>query len=287
MMNKKYNEMNIAEMLETLQEARNGVDLMEISKLLWAIGNSYLNEGKFEKVLLYLNLFDDLVGSDDDLYTAFKEQDDEAAKLIEDLANKPSFVKEITDLIEEKGEELTDMKKIQWSILSMARMNWLYEKLSKMEGFEFFSDYEEVVNILAQGIYCECYEDELEMLDEFLENAEEIENFDLYNINNKISMKAGADYEAIDISGINLVDALYGIIDYLQDDEDAEISLDVISDTLHKGYFVRAYETSMYDIPELIEEKERILEDYKFIMEEPDDDDFFMKVESYLAFNGL
>lgn len=288
---KKYDKMSVEEMLAALQDARKKENEVKIAELFWEIANRYLKEGKDEKALSYLHQFDDLVGGDDDLYTKFQDKDDDAADLIEELSLKPSYIKEVADWVEEKAKDLTDMQKMQWAILSMARMNWLFGKLSQLEGFEVFVDYEEVVQIMAQGIYLGIDVEEEDILDDFVLDAGEIDTSAMLSVESKIEIEGQPDYEALDIIGgrlhLDLMLAMDGIVGHLEEDEESKLSLHIVTGNLHRGYFGRAYDMPLHEIPAVVTEKTRIMADYEYIKGEPGEDDFAIKTDEYLASEWL
>ena len=104
--------------------------------------------------------------------------------------------------------------------------------------------------------------EEEDILDDFLLDSDEIENTDVFNVDSKIRIEGYKDYEVMDIIGgslyLHMMLDLYGIINRLEGDKDNEITLKVI-DTLHRGYFARVYDVSVYDMPVLLREKECII----------------------------
>ncbi len=284
---KRRGKMSIDELLAALDEARREEDEVKIANLFWEIASRYQEEEKYEKAMVYLTLFDDLVGGDDDLYDRFQSQDEDAMKQIDELSRKQSFGKEVRDILEEKEKGLTNMQKVQWIILSLARMNGLFDRFSEFDGFEVFCDYEEVIGILAKVIYQGCDAEEEETLDDFVMDIEDVETSAMLSVENRIANDGYADYEAMDLIGselyVHMMDAFNEITDFLENDEECEISLNVIESALHAGYYARICEKSLYEIPALAAGKQRIMSDYEYIKGEPGEADFAMKVEEYLS----
>ena len=283
---KRRGKMGIDELLTALDEARREEDEVKIANLFWEISSRYQEEEKYEKAMVYLTLFDDLVGGDDDLYDRFQNQDEEAMKQIDVLSRKQSFGKEVRDMLDEKEKDLTNIQKAQWIILSLARMNGLFDKFSEFDGFEVFCDYEEVIRLLAKGIYLGCDSEQEETLDDFVMDIEDVETSAMLSVGNRVANDGYADYEAIDLIGselyVHMMDAFNEITDFLENDEECEISLNVIESALHAGYYARICEKSLYEIPALVAGKQRIMSDYEYIKGEPGEADFGMKVDEYL-----
>ncbi len=265
--------------------------MLKLAESFWEKGNQFLKEGKDEKASYYLNLFDDLVGSDDELYEHFHEQDKEALKQIERLRQKPSYMNELEDWISEKGQELTDMQRIQWVTLSLARMNWVFREFSKIKGFESFSVYKSVVNILVEEIR-NGYHINLKVdLDDFILDVEDIEDSVFFSTESNIEIAGYGTYEAKDLIGGGIITdmllTLGSIVDYLKEEEECEIPLRIVVATLHRGFFARVSEEAMQDIDIVEEEKQRIKADFEYIAGNPNTVDYYLKVDEYLTFSWL
>ncbi len=279
---------NIRELMYALEKAYQEEDAVETATLFWEIGQTYLDAGNDEKALVYINRFNDLVSSDDDLYEQFQEKDDKASQQIAQLQEKPSFRKEIQDWVNEKEGELTDLQKMQWNLLTLARMNQLFLKISGIPGFEVFEDFDGMIDMLAEGIYFGLDEEEEdeEILDDFLLDLDDaIEIPIMISSESRVKIKGDADFEALDLVGdslyLNLTLALYGIVNTLEDDEEAEITLNFVPNALHMGYYARTRENAMDAIEALTEEKDRIMSDYEFIKTNPEHEEFVQHINTY------
>ena len=278
--------MRIEELIISLEEAYQKADVVKVATLFYAIGEAYLKEGKEEKALVYINWFDDLVGCDDDLYEQFQDKEEQASKWIALLEEKSSYAKEIREWVNEKDKELSKLQKMQWNLLTLARMNRLFLAFSEVAGFEVFNDIEEIIDLLVGGIYSGCDVEEEERLDDFLLDLEDsIDISTMINGKSKVKIKNGADFEALDLLEDNLYDymmlVLYEIVDLLEGDEDKEISLDFVTNALHIGYYVRTSDKAMEEIIALTEERNRITEDYVFVKANPNAEEFAERIEAY------
>lgn len=279
-------EMNMEELMTALEESYKKKDVVKTATLFYEIGEQYLQQGKDEKALVYINRFDELVGCDDDLYEQFKDKDEQASKWIAELKEKPSYAKEIRDWVTEKGTDLNKFQKMQWNLLTLARMNKLFTSFSDLSGFDVFCDFEEMIDLLVEGIYFECNEEAEDLLDDFLLDLEDsIDISAMLNSKSKIKVKGHADFEALDLIGdglyTNMMLVLYEIMDSLEGDEEKEISLDFIPNALHIGFYARTCEESMYEIAALAEEKNRIMADYEFVKSNPENTEFAERIERY------
>ena len=276
---------NMEELMISLQEAYKETDIVKIATLFHAIGEQYLREGKEEKALVYINRFDELVGSDDDLYEQFHDEEEQASQTIASLQEKDSYRKEIRDWVSAKETELSKFRRMQWNLLTIARLNQLFLKFTELPGFEVFGEFEKMLDLLAEGIYFGCDAEEEEILDDILMDLEDIEMEAMLSCESRISINNRPDFEALDLLGDGLFThmmlALYGIVNTIEGDEDEEISLDFIVNALHIDYYIRTCEESLYEISVLAEEKNRILADYAFVKGKPGDEAFANRMEEY------
>lgn len=273
------------ELMVSLEKAYEKEDIVNIVTLFYEIGERYLKEGKEEKALVYINRFDKIVGSDDDLYVQFQDKDNQASEWIELLNEKASYGKEVRDWVAEQEDDLEEFQKIQWNLLTMARMNQLFYRFSKLSGFEVFEYFEKVLDTLVEALCSGEKEEAKEILDDYLFELEEsIETSAMISRKSKVEIKGQPDFEALDLDGddlyLNMVLFFYDILEVLQGEEQ-DISLDFITNALHIGYYARTSEKSMYEIEPLAEEKNRIIADYEFVKANPENEEFVERMKGY------
>ena len=278
--------MSMEELMYSLEEAYKQEDVVKTAILFWEIGERYLQEGKNEKALVYMNRFDEIVGCDDDLYMQFKDKDEQAAEWIEELSEKESYAKEIRDWVSEKEENLNQCQKIKWNLLTLARMNQLFIKVSELPDFEVFADFEMMIDTLVECLCFGCEEDKKEMLDDFLFEFEDaIELSTMISSKSRVKIKNNADFEALDLVGddfyTNMMLLLNGIVEFFDGEEDEDITLDFVTNALHIGYYARTREEDLYEIKSLTEEKNRIIADYKFVKANLGNEEFIKRIEEY------
>lgn len=112
-MNKRAKKMSTEKLKSSLEKACKKENVVKTVTFLYALGEKYLNEGKDEKALVYINRFDELAGSENDLYARFFNEEEQASEWIAMLGEKPSFAKEMRDWVLLKGEDLNDLQRIQ------------------------------------------------------------------------------------------------------------------------------------------------------------------------------
>ena len=277
---------NLTELMFSLEEAYREENAVKIATLFYEIGEKYLQDGKEEKALVYFERFDELVGCDDDLYEQFQDKDEQATEQIAKLNLKNSYAKEIKDWVLEKGKCLNNFQKLQWNLLTLARVNQLFVKFSELPGFEVYAEFEEMLDILVTGICFGCEEEEKDMLDDFLVDfGGDIETATIISSKSRVKIKNSADFEALDLVEddfqTHMMLLLYRIDEFFEGEAEEEIILNFITNALHIGYYARTREEAMYEIEELAEEKNRIIADYEFVKANPGNEEFVERIEVY------
>ena len=282
----RKNKSNLTELMSSLEEAYREENAVKIATLFYEIGEKYLQDEKEEKALVYFERFDELVGCDDDLYEQFQDKDEQASERIAELSMKDSYAKEIKDGVTEKGKDLNKFQKMQWNLLTLARVNQLFVKFSELPGFEVFTEFEEMLDILVEGLCFGCEEAEKAILDDFLLDLEDdIETATMISSKSRVKIKNSADFEALDLVEddfyTNMMLFLYRIVEFFEGEEEEEITLHFVTNALHIGYYIRTREEAMYEIEALAEEKNRIIADYELVKGDLEKEEFVERIEEY------
>ena len=281
-----YYDRTQEELMFLLEEAYRKEDAVKTATLFYEIGKRYLKDGKEEKALVYMTRFDELVGCDNNLYNQFEDKDEQALKWIAELSEKKSYAKEIKDWVMEKGKELNQFQKMQWNLLTLARVNKLFEKFSELSGFEIFKDFDKGIDMLVKGVCFGCEEEEKEQLDDFIFDLEDaIEISTMISNESRVKIKNNADFEALDLVGddfyTNMMLVINEIVDSFENEEEEDSTLDFVTNALHIGYYARTREEAMYEIEALEEEKKRIIADYEFVKGNLEKEEFVERIKGY------
>ena len=272
----------------TLKKAQQHKNFVAVAKAYYSIGKMYLDQGQKEKALLYINRFDALSGSQDAICEKIPEEmADQAADWIEMLEeeDRELYMNELRAQAGEMGEMLSDMQKIQWNLLSLARFEALFAKLSALKGFSVLANYSKVVEILAQSLYRPVTEEEKQILQEhsfdfypFTDSSE------LADVTNSIPVAGGADMEAYDIIGystlLNMMTVIDDLIDMAEGKSEAkDMDVDFVINSLIADYYIRTGETELRNIPAVKKETDRIFADFDFVKSAPDKDNFLERMK--------
>ena len=194
-------ENSVEGLLKSLQQAQERKNFVEIAKLYYQIGEIYLKQGNQEKAWLYIEKFDALAGSRDEIYEHIPEEmADQASEWLEQFEDSGMYVYELRSWVEEQAEELLGFERVKWNLLTMARFAKLFDRLSVFPGFELLADYKDVVEILAQALYHPMTEEEYQKVLEFVKEFYPFTDSEaLADVSNRIPMANGLDFEAYDL----------------------------------------------------------------------------------------
>ncbi|MCI8335266.1 MAG: hypothetical protein HFH25_11890 [Lachnospiraceae bacterium] len=280
-------ENSVEGLLKSLQQAQERKNFVEIAKLYYQIGEIYLKQGNQEKAWLYIEKFDALAGSRDEIYEHIPEEmADQASEWLEQFEDSGMYVYELRSWVEEQAEELLGFERVKWNLLTMARFAKLFDRLSVFPGFELLADYKDVVEILAQALYHPMTEEEYQKVLEFVKEFYPFTDSEaLADVSNRIPMANGLDFEAYDLISFEGLTNLYMVLeDLLQTSEqtlqNADVSTDFITNSLLAGYYVRTHSEPLKEIPSVQAEVARIRSDYEFV-EEANQESFLKRFHEY------
>lgn len=288
----------------TTAQAQN--DYEQIAKYYLKLGKAYKQDGRLSKAIYYLSRFDNLVSGDDDLYETFDKQDSQAIQWIEELETQQEpYEKTIQSQVVEKSDELNDLQKIQWMLLTMSRFCSLFERISVLEEFEGFEKLSEMVDLICCGLYgkldtdeADDIQDALEQYDELLEDVFDSEVMCDYTQTVKIPNQPDfvpADLESGDVGTYYFGMAFTAMQSFIFDAE-GQLSACPISSTAEleepadmefvacgilADYYYRTSDTELKGVPQIQQEIARIFSDYDFVKSAPDYEAFQERINEY------
>lgn len=282
-------EKTLEELLASLKEAQRSKNFVSIARLYYEIGSQYYKLDDKLKARLYLNRFDTLTSSQDSIYSKISEKwMDEASEWIDDIDSDDSlFINEMASRVEELSEDLTGRQKIQWNLLTLARFETLFKRLSTLPGFAVFADYKKVLNIYSQSLYRAIDQSEYETILKFVQDFYPFtDSLALADASNRIPVPGGADFEAYDLIGSETLLNIYTLIDDLTQlteirIDSIDVTTDVISNSLLTDYYIRTAKGDISTLPAIKTEENRIMDDYKFVTGSPDKERFLERFEQY------
>lgn len=281
-------EKSLEELFPELKEAQRKKDFVAVCKLYYQIGEVYFKQGNGEKALLYLSRFDSLSGSKDEIYKKINSKMvDQASVWIEKLEEESMYTHEIRDRVDIMGEALNGQQRIQWNLLTMARLQTLFLRLSALKGFSILAGYEKVVELLHQSLYRSLEKEEILFLEKFLKDFYPFtDSEDLSDTTKKLTIESGADFEAYDLTGeltlLNLYTFIDDMLQIVEGNTEAEdINTDFVTNGMLVDYYIRTREQKLRNVPELKEETQRIFADCEFVKTNPNQMQMQQRMDVY------
>lgn len=283
-------EKGIEELAADLTVAQKSKNFVKIAKLYYELGAGYYRQGNKEKAWLYLNRFDTLSGSRDDICKKIPEaMMDQASDWIEELEESDLYLNELMNWAEEEAEQLDVIQKAKWNLLTLARFEKLFLQLSRLPGFDLLSRYGRVVEILAKAVYEPVEQEEYEIVLQFVQDFYPFtDSAALADVSNRIPIAGGADFEAYDLQGsctlLNMYTLLDDILQYVEQRRNmGEIETDLLSNVLLADYYIRTHEESLREIPAVGAEVKRIQADLEFVKGNPVRSEFMERMRQHRA----
>lgn len=282
-------EKSLEELLTSLKEAQKKKDFLTVCKLYYEIGVRYRNEGNHLKARLYLNRFDTLAGSQDDIYAKINEKwMDTVSEWIDEYDEDDSFyINQMRGHVEELSASLNGRQKIQWNLLTMARFDTLFQRMSTLPGLDFLAKYKKALTIYSQNLYRAIDQSEYEMISDFLKDFYPFtDSLALADTGNRLPMASSAAFECYDLIGgdtlLNIYNLLADLTELTELKRDAyQVRTDVVTNTLLADYYIRTKDGDIRNLPAVKAEEKRILDDYRFVSGSPDKEQFFERFDSY------
>lgn len=306
---RKYNIMfkkDTNRLLDELKAAQEQNDYDQMAKCYLKLGKAYKQDGKLSKAVYYLSRFDNLVSGDDDLYETFDKQDSQTTQWIEELESQQEpYEKTIQSQVVEKSQELSDLQKIQWMLLTMSRFCSLFERISALEDFEGFETLSEMVDLICGGLYGELDTDNADDIqdamvdyDDLLEDVFDSEVMCDYTQTVQIPNQPDfipADLESGDVGTHYFGMAFAAMQSFIFDTErrlsecpisgtaklEEPADLEFVACGILADYFYRTSDAELKDVPQIQQETTRIFSDYDFIKSAPDYEAFQERINEY------
>ena len=304
-----YNTMfrnDMETLLTALAEAQAANDHKQMAECYLNLGTACRDAGKNTKAIYYVRRFDNPVGGDDDLYDKFSSQNAQVSQWIDKLESlQLPYEKRIQQQAVEKSQDLNELQKMQWILLTMSRFCTLFEKLSVLPDFEGFEKLSEMIDYICDGLYgtldtddSDDIQDALWDYDDLLDNVFDSEVMSDYTQTVQILNQPDfvpADLESGDV-GTYYFGMAFGALQQFIFDEDGQssecaipstaqpddpVDMEFVACGILADYFYRTSDADLEKIPQIQEEAARIFSDYDFVKSAPDYQAFQQRIDLY------
>lgn len=270
---------------------REVTELSKLSEKYYRMGKEYQLKGDLERARLYLERASTI-------YSNFEQVFDECGTFMYDcdeqvgmLEEEELLYNEVLEQVEEKAEELTNRQSYLWGILSFARMQKIFEKLSGCEDCGMLKEMGRVLDVLCHGVEQTLTAEELEYLQDFVSRFYGFDNSEAYvRESNQVSLENGRNLQVFDLDGNSTLTCLHLFLDkcacilesgFHMADFGEPAELDFIPGTLMIDYYLRNEEGDPHEILQLQAETERIWSDFEFVKSGPDIREMAERIRNY------
>ena len=276
---------------ERLRQAQVEEDFVRQVELYYLIGGFYKEKMEKERAHLYLERAYSLINSQDEIYhSVSKKIKNSCVNWLNELEREGIYTLDVLEEVEEKAEDMTLFQRCQWNFLTIARVESLLERFSYLTGCEVFHMLSDAAFLSVKSYYVEEFQTQknLDYLNQFVEELYQfIDTYEFASYKSRVFAKGG-DFQLYDFNGfdmmLNLQQFFSSYMEALEDDFEhskEKIPVDFIVGGLLTDYYLRTTDKEIHEVEEIKEEKERIFNDYRFLMENPSEDEFFERLEQY------
>lgn len=260
--------------------ARERSVLARQSESYYRMGKELMRRDDLERARMYLERASTLYSSFEQVYgecEAFLYDCDEQIGALEE---EQLLFNELLDEVEEKAGGLSGRQRYVWGILTLARFQVLFDRLSACPGCGILGEVGQMLDLFSEGIGRRLQQEELGQLQDFVLRLYDFGDSESFvDPENQVSVSGGQPLQVFDLNGNSGFTSIHIFMDNcanLFEDgfdraEDAEpAELDFIPCTLMEDYYLRTTDGDIRRIPKLQEEMERIRSDCEFVKGDPD-----------------
>lgn len=279
---------DIAALLKDVQTSEKK-DFNAMFHAYYQIGKAYYEAENFEQALHYLNRANSLSLSIEDL-NASDDEIDSCSQMLLNLEKKKTLITTTLQDINNKATTLSYDQKSLWNLLTLCRMETILKAFSQVPDCEIFNQIPQIIDLLFQIITGEIEYNETSEDGDFLSDLYDFSDSEtFYNPQTTISFSSlHQPIQLLDFIGGDVMTSLDMFIDHEFNftDED-EFTCDVVVSALGtlKSYYIRTQDSDIHLIPQIQNELKRINDDYQFILDIPDEDDFIKRMKEYRQLN--
>lgn len=218
----------------------------------------YKEDCKIAKAIYYLNRFDNLVSGSDDLYETFENEDGWAMERL---------------------------------LLTISRFCTLVQHISTLPDFAGFEKLAEIIDYFSKGLYGELdadgaddIEEELEHYDALLDDAFDFRLMCDYTQKIEIPNQPSfipADLECGNIGTYFFSTAYAALQSFIFHEPNGNFEMEFVACGILADNYYRTSDSDLRDMPNILEETERIFLDYDFVKSNPTLDKFQERINAY------
>ncbi len=261
---------------ERLANLQNKKDWAGLAKAYYELGTAAMEQGDLNHAQLWLHRADTIYSADDTTYEKVGDKlTDDCSDRIGTLEDEEGLLyNAVPAQIEEKAEELNDLRVRIWGLLSIARLVRLGERLAALPGCEALGQLGWAVDMMFNSLQQPPTQEEFQRLMDLCNSLYELNGRPVY-YTGQVDVPGGAPFQVFDLNG------MMGVEQELNDYIDSHLRLlaalsqeaeelpaagsSIVACALLPDYYIRTGAEELNDVPQIRAELARVEDDYRFV----------------------
>lgn len=260
-------------------------DYPGLARAYYDMGKAAMEAGDLGRAMLWLSRADTIYSASDDTYEALGEKlTDDCSNRIGELEEAPLLSNQIVEEVEDKCSQLGDAQVRVWSLLTLARLTPVGERLSGLPGCQVLGALGRCLDLVVQSFQEAITQEEFDFIKTVCSDLYALSDDEAFFAGGEIPCAGGAPLQVFDLNGITTLLSIEGLLDGQlrclagepMDDDGGLIPCALVPD-----YWIRTVGGDLRDIPQVKAELDRIWADRDFIRSGPTWTAVAQRIQSY------
>lgn len=272
---------------ERLADCLKKKDYIGLARAYYDLGKAAMESGDQEKAMLWLSRADTIYSARDDIYEAMGDKlTDDCSDRIGALEEAGLLSNQVVEQIEEKTEELGDAQVRVWSLLTLARLAPVGEKLAALPGCGVLGTLGQCLDLVVKSFQESITQAEFNLLKTVCGDLYALSDAEEFFAGGEVPCAAGAPLQVFDLNAMTTLLGIEGLLDgqlRCLAGEPVKDDGGLIPCALMTDYWTRTAGGSLRDIPQVKAELDRIWSDLEFVRSGPTWTAVAQRIEGYKA----
>lgn len=258
---------------ERLAACLRGKDYAGLAKAYYDMGRAALEAGDQGRAMLWFSRADTVYSARDDVYEKMGEKlIDDCSDRIGELEEAPLLANRIAEEVEERAEDLGDAQVRVWSLLTLARLVPVGEKLAALPGCGVLGTLGKCLDLCVKSFQEPITQEEFDYVKDVCGGLYALSDADSFFAGGEVPCAAGAPLQVFDLNGLTALLSIEGFLDgqlRCLAGEGADDDSSLVPCALLPDYWTRAVGGDIAAIPQVKAELGRIWDDCEFVQSGP------------------
>lgn len=262
-----------------------------LSRAYYDMGVAAMERGEGHRAMLWLSRADTIYSASDKVYQKeskkrlfHEEIVSDCSDRIGELEEQPLLYNRIVEQVEEKLGELEDVQARVWSLLSLARLAPVGEKLGDLPRCAVLRTFGRCAELVLKSFREPISQEEFDFLRSVQGSLYNLSDAEAFFDGSEVPCGAGAPLQTFDLNGMTTLLNIEGFLDgHLSTLAGEPVPDDgaVIPCALLPDYWVRTVGEDIASVPQVKAELDRIRSDFEFVSSGIDWDQTARRLEEY------